>query len=1040
MAARPLHRQRRGPRRRPLGPVGHHPERHREGVPVPGDLHLPARSPAAGSPSTPSPTPSATCPSGTRSTSAATTCKRPGPRPTRRWPTPWPPPSASSTPCATRARSPTTSSPRWSAGSPSSSTPGCGSSRRPARCGPSPTCGTGCAPSATGSPTPSSGACATACRSTPSGLTEAQPENNVPRIVLESLGVTLSKRARARALQLPAWNEALGLPRPWDQQWSLRIQQILAFESDLLEYGDIFDGSVVIEKKTAEVAEASWAELEDVLAAGRGLRGHRRAEVPPGGQPVRAGTPHRDRRAPGGRRQLLHRDGRVAPVAGERTVERGRPPIGSILRVDPAVESELRADVEAWRRRPRRRPRSGAPSTTCGGRPRAPTTSCRPPSPWPTPAGPPASGPAPSARCSASTGPPPGSAAGSATGAPSSGRCWPGPRPWPQRAGGPPRLLVAKPGLDGHSNGAEQIAVAARDAGFEVVYQGIRLSPAEIAAAARDEDVDVVGISILSGSHLELVPEVVDRLRAAGVDAPVVVGGIIPPEDAEILMGKGVARVYTPKDFEIGQMMDDMLRPGRGAPGRLGGLTGRTVRRTGRSAAGRRRPDQPVDRVRRSIGPTSSSTHDRPTGYVPDVAARRDPMAGILSGPIDAPPEDRLAKVYPRVPAAVGMALTHRASGFSGTLVRIEGGGVEIRGRTGLERVFRLTPGAFIGRRAGRLAWFGRRRRPPGPEPPAEHHASGSVAVPGSAGPGGPGRPPAGSRASTTPSWSSGCGATTCGSRAWWWSGSTGSTTWRRPSRSSGRARPGSSASWSTTWSTGSKESRIAAGLRHPDVLVTGTPFVDVWQAVRPSVLGIEAWPQIPMGTRLEDRGLRGPRVRGSPDDLAADPRLGQVLRRPGAGPGGRGRTAHRLRDRPPTDPDSGCRPGRPIGSGPAAVSRPAQGRSRRVVAGRDHHRPLNRHAGGLLDLLGPGPPGAGARPGPPRRPGRPAPRGRAPAGGRCPGSAPGWRRVGSDGGQAHSGMFPCLRLGRSSRLDTRRARLRTRTRRVSAGSMTSST
>ncbi len=386
------------------------------------------------------------------------------------------------------------------------------------------------------------------------GLTEAQPENNVPRIVLESLGVTLSKRARARALQLPAWNEALGLPRPWDQQWSLRIQQILAFESDLLEYGDIFDGSVVIEKKTNEVAEASWAELEDVLSLGGAFEAIDELK-----SRLVGSQSERVRRIETGELQVVGvncftetADSPLSPAGG---ADGG---VGSILRVDPAVESELRADVEAWRsardgaavgraldalRRAAEGTENVMPATialahaggTTGewagalrqvfGEYRAPTgvsggvghrgTEFR----------------AVLARSKALA----------------------------DRTGGPPKLLVAKPGLDGHSNGAEQIAVAARDAGFEVVYQGIRLSPAEIAAAARDEDVDVVGISILSGSHLELVPDVVDRLRAAGVDAPVVVGGIIPPEDAEILVGKGVARVYTPKDFEIGQMMDDML-------------------------------------------------------------------------------------------------------------------------------------------------------------------------------------------------------------------------------------------------------------------------------------------------------------------------------------------------------------------------------------------------------------------------------------------------------------------------------------------------
>ncbi len=383
------------------------------------------------------------------------------------------------------------------------------------------------------------------------GLTEAQPENNIQRIVLESLGVTLSKRARARALQLPAWNEALGLPRPWDQQWSLRIQQVLAFESDLLEYGDIFDGSVVIERKTAEVAEASWAELEDVLALGGAFEAIDELKS----------------RLVGSQSERVRRieTGDLQVVGVNCFTETAESPLatdsdggGSIMRVDPAVEAQLRADVEAWRA-----DRDGAavqralddlkrsaegtdnimPATialahaggTTGewanalrdvfGEYRAPT--------------------------------------GVSGGVGHRGAEFQGvlarSRALAERSGGPPRLLVAKPGLDGHSNGAEQIAVAARDAGFEVVYQGIRLSPAEIAAAARDEDVDIVGISILSGSHLELVPEVVERLRAAGVDAPVVVGGIIPPEDETVLVGKGVARVYTPKDFEIGQMMDDMI-------------------------------------------------------------------------------------------------------------------------------------------------------------------------------------------------------------------------------------------------------------------------------------------------------------------------------------------------------------------------------------------------------------------------------------------------------------------------------------------------
>jgi (2R)-ethylmalonyl-CoA mutase len=388
------------------------------------------------------------------------------------------------------------------------------------------------------------------------GLTEAQPENNVPRIVLESLGDTLSKRARARALQLPAWNEALGLPRPWDQQWSLRIQQILAFESDLLEYGDIFDGSTVITQKTAEVAEASWAELQSVLDLGGAFEAIDELKSRLVGSQA-----ERVRRIETGELQVVgvncFTESAESPLSG--AADGPGSAGGSILRVDPAVESELRADVAAWR--------AARDSTAVA---RALDDLKR--------AAEGTDNVMPATIALAHAGGTTGEWAGALRDVFGEYRAPTGvgggvghrgtefrdvlarSRALAERTGSPPKLLVAKPGLDGHSNGAEQIAVAARDAGFEVVYQGIRLSPAEIAAAARDEDVDVVGISILSGSHLELVPEVVDRLRANGVDAPVVVGGIIPPEDAELLMGKGVARVYTPKDFEIGHIMDDMLR------------------------------------------------------------------------------------------------------------------------------------------------------------------------------------------------------------------------------------------------------------------------------------------------------------------------------------------------------------------------------------------------------------------------------------------------------------------------------------------------
>ena len=383
------------------------------------------------------------------------------------------------------------------------------------------------------------------------GLTEAQPENNVPRIVLEALGVTLSKKARARALQLPAWNEALGLPRPWDQQWSLRIQQVLAFESDLLEYDDIFDGSVVIERKTAEVAEASWAELEDVLALGGAFEAIDELKSRLVGSQA-----ERVRRIETGELQVVGVN--CFTETAESPLAAGGGDGGSILRVDPAVESQLRADVEAWRAgrdgAAVRRALDDLRRAAAGTDNVMPATIAL-------------------AHAGGTTGEwanalrevfgeyraPTGVGGGVGHRGAEFQAVLARSRALADRAGGPPRLLVAKPGLDGHSNGAEQIAVAARDAGFEVVYQGIRLSPAEIAAAARDEDVDIVGISILSGSHLELVPEVVDRLRAAGVEAPVVVGGIIPPEDETVLLGKGVARVYTPKDFEIGQMMEDMI-------------------------------------------------------------------------------------------------------------------------------------------------------------------------------------------------------------------------------------------------------------------------------------------------------------------------------------------------------------------------------------------------------------------------------------------------------------------------------------------------
>jgi (2R)-ethylmalonyl-CoA mutase len=384
------------------------------------------------------------------------------------------------------------------------------------------------------------------------GLTEQQPENNVARIVLETLGVTLSRDARARAVQLPAWNEALGLPRPWDQQWSLRIQQILAYETDLLDHDDIFAGSHVIEGRTAELSEAATAELDDILALGGAFEAVEEMKS----RLVRSQA-ERTRRI---------ESGDLTVVGVNRFETTAESPLGgeeAILRVDPAVEAAMVADVEAWRAG-----RDAAAVTRALDELRRaaegdrnvmdPTISL--------------------ARAGGTTGE--WAAALREVWGEYRGPTGVGGAPGPRREdlgevraavaaisavhGGPPRLLVAKPGLDGHSNGAEQIAVAAREAGFEVIYQGIRQTPAQIAAVARDEDVDAVGLSILSGSHLQLVAELLTLLAAAGVSAPVVVGGIIPPEDEATLLAAGVAAVYTPKDFQLRRIMGDLAELVRG--------------------------------------------------------------------------------------------------------------------------------------------------------------------------------------------------------------------------------------------------------------------------------------------------------------------------------------------------------------------------------------------------------------------------------------------------------------------------------------------
>lgn len=377
------------------------------------------------------------------------------------------------------------------------------------------------------------------------GLTEAQPENNVQRIVLEMLGVTLSKDARARSLQLPAWNEALGLPRPWDQQWSLRMQQVLAFESDLLEYDDIFNGSHVIEGLTDELVAAAQAELDEVLAMGGAFTAIEELK----GRLVSSNT-ERVRRIETGEQVVVgvnrFTEAAESPLAGDE----------SILRVDPALEAQTVAEVEKWRDE---RDSAAVESALTELRRVANTDENI----------------MGATIALALAGGTTGEWAGALRDvfgeyrAPTGVAAAAGVGTLPEdlrivaervkaMPGGPPRLLVGKPGLDGHSNGAEQIAVAARDAGMEVIYQGIRLTPAQIAAVARDEDVDVVGLSILSGSHLGLVPDVVKRLRAEGVTCPVIVGGIIPEDDQLTLLNAGVARVYTPKDFELGHIMSDI--------------------------------------------------------------------------------------------------------------------------------------------------------------------------------------------------------------------------------------------------------------------------------------------------------------------------------------------------------------------------------------------------------------------------------------------------------------------------------------------------
>ncbi len=394
------------------------------------------------------------------------------------------------------------------------------------------------------------------------GLTEAQPENNVQRIVLEMLGVTLSKDARARAVQLPAWNEALGLPRPWDQQWSLRLQQVLAFESDLLEYDDIFEGSKVIEAKVAELVAGAREEMDRVAALGGAV-----AAVESGYMKQALVSSHAARRA-----RIESGEDKVVGVNCFETTEPS--PLtadldAAIQTADPEAERQALRSVEEWKaqrdetavaeslERLAEDARSGANLMVA-------TLAA--------------------ARAGATTGEWAGvlrevfgefrapTGVSGAVGVAEAGaeltEVRERVRATGEELGGRLRLLVGKPGLDGHSNGAEQVAVRARDAGFEVVYQGIRLTPEQIVAAAVAEDVHCVGVSILSGSHMELVPAVLDGMREHGLaDVPVIVGGIIPSADAARLKEMGVAEVFTPKDFGLTEIMGGIVDAIRAAHG-----------------------------------------------------------------------------------------------------------------------------------------------------------------------------------------------------------------------------------------------------------------------------------------------------------------------------------------------------------------------------------------------------------------------------------------------------------------------------------------
>jgi len=382
------------------------------------------------------------------------------------------------------------------------------------------------------------------------GLTEQQPENNVYRILLEMLAVTLSKGARARAVQLPAWNEALGLPRPWDQQWSLRLQQIVAYETDLLEFGDIFDGSHEIAAKVGDLKQQARAALQEIDDMG--------------GTVAAVDYMKRNLVESNAKRLQAIESGEQTVVGVNKFTEAEVSPLGAgedaIMTVDVSAEATQVEALADWRAS---RDNAAAEVALDGLKQAArenlnvmePSIAC--------------------AHAGVTTGEwagalrevygeyraPTGVSGARTTSIESLSPLRELAADTAKRLGRPIKMLVGKPGLDGHSNGAEQIAVRARDAGFEVVYEGIRLTPAEIVTAALEEGVHVVGLSILSGSHVPLVTEVMSRMKDCGLDdVPVVIGGIIPPDDADALIKEGVARVYTPKDFDLNAIMGDIIR------------------------------------------------------------------------------------------------------------------------------------------------------------------------------------------------------------------------------------------------------------------------------------------------------------------------------------------------------------------------------------------------------------------------------------------------------------------------------------------------